>query len=338
MAGSLRDVLIDHWKALESDRPTGAHRMRTSELPVDGNGGPLLAAVDADGLRHILVPILRNQRVRRQAEGVNLRVSERALETSSTYVRYADVSCLNRELNDLFSDVCSDVLLAVATMPSKALGATNHVLDRWRSLFATSTVVLRESRLTGLFAELWVLRRLLRQSSSAVWAWAGPAGHRHDFAFGADAFEVKATTATDGRRVRIHGLDQLDAPHNGSLFMTWMRLHQCTDGESLVDLVDDVLKLSDDQAALVDKLKRAGYRLDDSDWYRDVRFEVVEDAWYVVDTDFPRLTSAQLSDSGLPVCVSDVEYTIELPDPAASGLDASAVDALHARVTKDIAP
>ncbi len=117
-----------------------------------------------------------------------------------------------------------------------------------------------------------------------------------------------------------------------------MRLQSRPDGHSLVDLVSEVLNLSDDQAALVDKLQQSGYRLADSDWYRDIRFEVVEDAWYAVDAEFPRLTITQLSDSGLPVLVADVAYTIELPDPATSGLDASAVEALHERVMKDIAP
>ncbi|OYD71389.1 PD-(D/E)XK motif protein [Rhodococcus sp. OK302] len=335
MSGTFRGILADHWNALEAVRPTSEERLRTSRLPVDTSTGQLLAAVDAHGARHILVPIENNQRVKRHLDGVNLRVDERALETSGIYSRYADISCLDHNLNAIFTDMCSDVILGVASNPKYALASTNKVLDRWRSLFASSNSLLRESQLTGLFAELWVLRELLRKSSSAVSKWTGPSGHRHDFTFGCNALEIKGSLATSGRRVRIHGLSQLDAPAEGNLYLRWIRLQSHPNGHSIGSLVEEILNLGDDAQSVAENLKILGYFLADADSYRNNRFQVTEDIWYHIDVNFPRLTERQLSDAGILTSAVDVSYSIDLPDPVIQGLPPSAVSTLLDSLMKE---
>lgn len=335
MSRTFRSILADHWSALEAEHPTSHERLRTSKLPVDAIGGQLLAAVDANGYRHILVPINPNQRVKKQFDGVNLRVDERAFETEQIYCRYADVSCLNLNLNEIFSEMCSDVILAVASKPNHALVATNKVLQRWRSLFASSKSALGEEQLTGLFAELWVLRELLKKSSSAVSKWTGPSGHRHDFTFETGSLEIKGSTAKSGRRVRIHGLSQLDPPTDGNLYLRWIRLQSHPKGQSIGNLVEEVLELSDDLGSAIEKINTLGYRIADADFYHDFRYNVVEDICYHVDRNFPKLTESQLIDAGILTSAIDVSYTIDLPNPAISGLTISAVTVLLDNFTEE---
>jgi len=107
-------------------------------------------------------------------------------------------------------------------------------------LFATGTSALGPSRLAGLFGELVVLERLLERRGDAANLWTGPSGHRHDFTGVTRSVEVKTSTATEGRRVRIHGLDQLEAPSGAGLDLVWVRVEQNASGRSVPALVEDL--------------------------------------------------------------------------------------------------
>jgi hypothetical protein len=308
MASSLRGVLDEHWKQLESTAPSSTRHLRTSELPSVSDSGRLLVAVDHDGLRHLLVPLTTRQRVRRGSTGAALNLRERALEDDETYGRFADLCCSRPDLNDVFTGLCSDVLTVVEDNPSRPLKAMYLVVDRWRALFQSTGPALDSEQLAGLFGELTVLRRLLELNSTAIEHWTGPSGHRHDFVFAPSAIEVKASTATEGRRVRVHGADQLECPLDGRLDLVWLRLERVQDGgEGLVEVVEHLRRLSDDETGFLLKLAQVGYRPTDVELYREVRFVVREELWFEVDQDFPRLTP-----TNLPVDVLDVQYSIDI--------------------------
>ena len=244
MPKSLREILDEHWKQLDESAPSTAHHLRTSELPSTSESGRLLAAVDHAGLRHLLVPLTVRQRVRRGATGAVLNLRERSLEDNESYGRYADLCCSRADLNDVFTGLCGDVLTMVEGNPSRPLKAMYLVVDRWRALFQSTGPTLDNEQLAGLFGELTVLRRLLRLNSTATDHWTGPTGHRHDFVFAPSAIEVKASTAADGRRVRVHGADQLECPAEGRLDLAWIRLERVQDGgEGLLELIEQVRRL-----------------------------------------------------------------------------------------------
>ncbi len=295
--------------------------MRTAVLGVDCVAGELLAGVDHDGHRHLLVPLTHLQRLRGRLDGANLRFTETPLETDDDYRRYADVYCVERQLDQLFSEVCVDVLEAVEARPNQALAATNEVLATWRSLFAPSNTVLRTSALAGLFGELVMLRDLLSKTPSAALMWHGPAGERHDFTSGKIAVEVKTTTRPDGRAARIHGLDQLNPPMNGRLHLRWIRVAQESDGESVPDLVRHVLAATDDPPTVHSMLAEVGFRLSDDSRYESIRFRIVEDDLLTVTDGFPRLLAATAG----ATAIRDVEYTIDVPEPGPSHPDIDAV-------------
>lgn len=330
---ALRALVQERWTALETEQTTGERRLRFSPLPVVAADGSLAVAVDHDGHRHVLIPVQTHRKVRPGLDGPVLRLRKRALEDEESYQAYADLACLRDDMSDLFTRLVVDVLRAVAERPENPVKALYGVLDRWKALFRAQGAPLRPDQLTGLFGELLLLERLLEKDSSAHAIWLGPKGHCHDFRAGPTAVEVKSASNGVGRRPRVHGLDQLEAPEGGALCLLWFRLNRCgpTDGTSFPDLVDSVLRLCDDEGALLGLLAEAGYRLSDADHYRDVRFVTAEERWYRVGPEFPRLTGRQLAVE-VPPSVLDIEYTIDLsgevPAPLLSADVAQFVDKL----------
>ncbi|WP_324784074.1 PD-(D/E)XK motif protein [Streptomyces sp. H51] len=312
---SLRKVVEEHWSALEAEPPSGERRLRVSQLPVDTEQGVVAAAVDHDGFRHLLIPVRSHLKIRSGLDGPVLDLRKRPLEDGETYQTYADLACVHSDLNDLFTELCADILDATGKLPNSPVKALYRVLDHWKALFQPQGTVLGPEELAGLFGELLVLDRFLQHDSSAHRLWWGPDGHHHDFTAGNLAVEVKTSAKGEGRRPRIHGLDQLDAPEGGTLCLAWFRLHRAngTDfGVGFLELLEQTLRSCDDESALLGLLAQAGYLSVDAHRYRDVRFAVDEERWYEVNPDFPALTTRALGAAGVPISVLDVEYTIDL--------------------------
>ncbi|MBO2461449.1 PD-(D/E)XK motif protein [Actinomadura violacea] len=310
MNDSLRKLVERHWVELEAEPVSGERKLRVANLP---GGTRLAVAVDHEGHRHILVPVGSHQKVRRGLDGPVLLLRKRPLEDSESYQPYADLACLRPDLNDLFSALCADVLETTESFASTSIKALYRVLDRWKALFSASGAPLGHEQLAGLFAELKVLEKLLQIDPSAHRLWRGPSGHRHDFTSLTLAVEVKASLAGGVRRARIHGLDQMDPPPNGALYLAWYRLSQdSTQSERFLGLVDRILRLCDDESAVLTLLAEAGYRIGDADHYHEVQFVISEERWYIADSAFPALRENDLVTTGIPINVTDVTYTIDL--------------------------
>lgn len=311
-ATSLRSVVLDLWEALDGSRASAPERFRVADTPVTSSTGPLAVASDHSGSRHLLVPISADRVVRGGLDGPALVLRKRTLVDGNGRRTFADLSCLRSDLDDVFTGLCADVLRSVESDPHDPVKVLYSRLDRWRALFRTVGRPLGTEQQAGLFAELTVLLRLLRKDPSAHRTWRGPERYRHDFAGADRAVEVKASTTSEGRRIRVHGLDQLEAPPGG-LQLYWIRLESVTTAvPNLNGLVDDALKLCDDEGELRNRLSAAGYHDADRSHYDRSSFVVAEERRYDVGPDFPRLTAGDLLDAGLPINVMDVHYTCDL--------------------------
>ncbi|MFF8626210.1 PD-(D/E)XK motif protein [Streptomyces werraensis] len=331
-------LVEEHWTALEARPTTGEHRLRVSHLPVTTGEGPIAAAVDHEGHHHLLVPVNSRTTVRSGLDGPVLRLRKRPLEDEETYQTYADLACLRGDFEDLFTKLCADVLSTVGEAPEHPVKGLYRVLDRWKALFQTQGPALGPEQLAGLFGELLVLDRLLERDPGAHRLWAGPKGHRHDFSTGLDAVEVKTAVEPSVRKPRIHGLDQLEPPQDGSLHLVWVALHRMTasgGGTGFVELVERTLRHCDDESALLGLLSEAGYRHFEADRYRDVRFAVGEETWFRVLPGFPGLTGGALAAAGLPVSVLDVEYSIDLTGEVPGTLTPDEVSRVVDRITQE---
>ena len=334
MTESLRHLLRDHWNALAAKPIGSARSMRVATLPVKGVGGPICAALDLNNGRHLLIPIGVNESAPSEPQS-NLQWRERGLEEDGRYVRFADLSCDRSDLVDVFNGLCGDVLVAIEGTPSRPLKAARAVVARWRALFATAPASLGAGQLAGLFGELLVLLRLLQSHGGATQLWTGPSGHRHDFTAAGRSIEVKTSQATEGRRIRVHGLDQLEQPAGAGLDLVWFRVERHATGRSVAELVDELLSAADDEHGVLTRLAMAGYLVADQRQYAEIRFRVVEECWFEVDEAFPRIVPASFV--GLVPPVTDVHYTIDLLIEPTSRLLEAQVKAHIAEMTGDMA-
>ncbi len=198
---------------------------------------------------------------------------------------------------------------------ASALASTIRLLDQ---LLRRDTGLTLEREI-GLLGELLILRSLCDrlEVADAVAAWRSGEAEEHDFsAYGID-IEVK-TTSSERRAHWIASLTQLVPTGNRPL---WLVSHQVTragagEGRSLRDLVADVRAVVG-EGETRDSLER---RLTTAGW-ADACERTIRDRWlrrapslaFPVRADFPRLTPALLSDSGLSlVRISDVRYRIDL--------------------------
>ena len=331
-----RELIDEKWLQVEAERPSDERAMRVAELPAETANGPLAVGADHNGTRHLLIPVTSHQVVRRGLDGPVLVLRKRPLEDSRHYQQYADLGCLRVDLNDVFTTLCADVLSTTTALPNNPLKALYRVIDRWKSLFRTSGAPLDTEQISGLFGELLVLTRLLRRDASAHRLWKGPTGGEQDFTSVRSAVEVKTSSGAHQRHVRIHGLDQLTAPGNGTLALAWFRLERGSEGdEDLPGLINRALRLCDDESTLLALLSSVGYYPSDNAHYQDTRFAVADEHWYTVDEAFPKLTRAQLVDLDIATRVSDVSYTVDLSGESPSPMDDEAVAAFLADLVRE---
>ena len=222
--------------------------------------------------------------------------------------RFIHVWCRDHDADQAFEAFCALLWRSVGTEEvTAALGRCN---EEFRRLLAASGE--RESGATiGLVGELWLLRELVRQDPSMVFAWTGPKGARHDFRRGPVAMEVKTTLRSEARdrRVRISDIDQLDPPADGSLYLCLVRIEQAMEGGlEVASLVEDIRACltPDGAVAFEDSLVSLG------DLDVTSRFELREKVAYHVQDNFPRLTHSKLAGGALDPGISHVSYDLSL--------------------------
>ncbi|WP_234426539.1 PD-(D/E)XK motif protein [Streptomyces niger] len=329
-------MLDRHWAELDLTPLGPGAALRTSPLPVVTEHGAVSAATDGYSLRHLLIPLRGRRRVPTGRIGGTLRVTERALEDDETYGRFADIVCIRRDLDDVFTGLCADVLVALEADGRHPYRTTLAVVNRWRQLFSGVPRALTEAQEIGLAGELSVLLRLLDKDPGAVSWWTGPEGGRHDFSDGLHAVEVKSTSTTSERRTfDVHGLDQLEPPQDGRLMLAWHRFERTPRGKSVGELAAEAARLCIDESELWLRLARVGYRRGQTDEEGALRLSPVEERWYEVDEAFPRLTTASLM-KPVPDGLLDVRYTVDLAGAHSPMLEHTAVEAFLGEVGRTL--
>lgn len=318
---TLDGAQLDLIWATAAGRPV-VSAFRTAPIGVDTPQGAVQAGVDAEGHRHLLVPLASRHSLQEILDGDAVILRRRALEDEHRYQQYASLELVDERHADLFTALCVEVAERVAATPERAVAALRDALKDWRALLAGNRQVLTSSALAGLFGELHLLRSMLLQDTGAAAFWTGPTGSAQDFHRGGRAVEVKTTTAPEGRSIRIHGTDQLDVEAPGRLLLHWLRV-QCDQGTSVPELVDDIMQRTDDTAGFRKRLQKVGYHESDRDVYARKGFDVIEVRTYEIGPGFPRITPAGLTGDAALGGVGPVEYSVDLDAPAA---DARRID------------
>jgi hypothetical protein len=281
----------------------------------------LVAAIDAEGKRHLLV-LLRANEVEvqdSQSRGVSVVTRELAVPSHETG-RYLDVTCHDAAGYEAFDLIGGELADRLATGRETASECVIRVLAKWRRFWGhvPQQILSREEQL-GLFAEIWFLSVWLLPrvgGAEAVKRWRGPFAGRHDFERLGRSVEVKATTSTRGCIHHVNGLEQLVPPSDGDLLLFSLRMREEAGATNTLpsiirscraQLDGDPHSLSEFEKALV----QVGYSPAHDEEYGKLRLRIIEEGLFDVRGDFPRLTVEELK-AGVPPGVEKVEYQINL--------------------------
>lgn len=218
---------------------------------------------------------------------------------------------------DVFSVLAADLIEYVSPQSTDSDGIRVFLsrLGRWQLFFRNHLPDgLGKAQQTGLYGELWFLRRILLETIDprlAIAAWSGPQGSNQDFQLSGGAVEVKSSTANLPDRIRISNVLQLDNTGLDFLILCHLSLEvHAETGESLPRLVNDIRILLDSDDLVLqfnDRLMDAGYLDIQSTRYENTHYRARKQLFFKIVEGFPRLL-----DSGLQVGIVDVAYSILL--------------------------
>ncbi|MDG4803566.1 PD-(D/E)XK motif protein [Micromonospora sp. WMMD980] len=303
------------WRSLPTPTGLQLEAQRVADWP----GGPVLAAVDATGRRHLLIPLPASTgfRAPRQSRGLYAEVRRlRVHRTDEDENYWVDLSCPEPALQRLFTSFAQEVVNALSASSSADPAAITDTAERWRKFWSVPAEGLGVGAQLGLIGELWLLTRWLPSLTRyAVRSWQGPLGGRHDFTSTRLSVEVKTSGSSTGPTVhRIGSLDQLATPVSGVLYLMSLRLTADPLGEiTLDDLIREARTSVRHDDLLADdfdkRLASAGWTPADLGRY-DGSWRLLHQSLYEVGEGFPRLTSATFP-TGLPTGITDVGYTLD---------------------------
>lgn len=235
-------------------------------------------------------------------------------------VQCIEVSTSTFELFRNFYFFLLDVIAEILDHGADPRAALAASLSRWHSLLRES-IILTDEQQTGLYGELWVLRRLIDGlGPNAIKAWTGPTKQPHDFRLTNIEIEVKTTTGVR-RTHTVNGLAQLMPSPGCSLFIASLRIEDAgSGGETLPDVVASIyfrLAGSEDIKALFSAgLTAVGYRDADVNYYSRRRRRPADAVIIVpVEDGCPRLTTEsfeKLPARYAPERILDVTYKVDL--------------------------
>ena len=233
------------------------------------------------------------------------------------------IQLLNRgdRVRDIFAAICGNIANAIQSISTEkdAVKLVISQMRKWQDLFSKrmkNTLSIQEQQ--GLFGELLFLRKLIcspMDKVRSVMSWVGPNMAPQDFQSKSWAVEVKTITANKYPNVSINGELQLDETPIDKLFLYNLVVEIVpVDGKNLPELIGELREsLSQDtnaQNLFENKLMYYGYFNIDADAYKDRRYHVCKEHYYLVQGEFPRIKKDDLL-----LGVSDVKYSINLAVP-----------------------
>jgi hypothetical protein len=306
------------WARLQGDRVQG--EMLWARQACTEVTDRLLAALDADERRHLLVPIEESDSAVEDSQSRGIAVVTRELAGRGyDHGRYLDIICLDGAGHDAFDVIGGELAERIASGTETSAECVMRVLAKWRRFWGqTPKNLLSRDAQVGLFAELWFLAFWLipKRGISAARDWRGPFGSRHDFEWANRSVEVKGTTSTRGPIHHVNGMDQLNDPEQGDLLMFSARIREEAGASNTLPGMVAACRvlLSTDSEVLTYfdlALDRSGYSPLHEEDYARTHWRLVEEQLYAVTDDFPRLSSSRLID-GLSPGIERVGYDINL--------------------------
>jgi hypothetical protein len=299
-------------------QPTGDKLVARPALPEITE--KLLCAIDAAGSRHLLIPLgsADEDYNDRQSRGFTVTTKELSIRGSKPD-RYLDMECLDAGGHTILDLMGGEIATGLADQTEQPAETVKRVLAKWRRFFGQlpQPIMSREEQL-GLFAELWFMAKWLfpKLGPEAVMAWRGPWRSRHDFEWADKSVEVKATTNIRGRIHRINGIDQLESPEAGPLYLFSVRMREENGAkQNLPGIINNcreqLLNSEELLAYFENTLAQSGYTPVFEEEYTKMKLRISDDLLFNVNDSFPKLTRANFPND-VPEGIERIEYDINL--------------------------
>jgi len=278
----------------------------------------LMLGVDHLGYRHILLKLnnLKEEIIDNKSRGLS--IQGRMLKIGDMpETPYLDIQCNDINGHKVFNLIINEIFekLRVGLDQRESVIST---ITKFRQFWHNGyRGIMTEEQIKGLFGELWfMLVWLIPKNLESVIGWIGPTRACHDFEFGNSAIEVKTTSSTRGHVHKINGLEQLQPPPEGELFLYSMRLKkENTALNSLPMLVEKIIDILREKPILLEiferRLVEAGYFFEYTEDYAEYCFQITGERLYIVNDKFPKISFNDLKE-GLPRGVEHVTYDINL--------------------------
>lgn len=297
------------WSVLESRSAPAFGQITAAPIGLHVEAGDVAAGIDEESNRHVLIPLFEDENLTPHisSDAARLVLLDRGQH------RYVSLVCLNQALQNVFAKMVRQILLSLPS--SGAVGEhVAQIFTDWAQLFANAgdpTMSWRAQ--VGLFGELLLVRDLIDfDAHDPMHVWKGPEGHQHDFRAANVAVEVKTSTIREGRRARINGVHQLEAPAESDLFVVHFLLEEDPAGQRLDDLVSGVGDRLEWPSDYRSKLHKVGYRLGPAH-SSPMQYRVVDRRWYDVETNaFPRIVPSSFAGGTVPPGTMKISYVIDL--------------------------
>ena len=280
----------------------------------------LSCCLDSNGKRHFLIGLQKedNDFYDYDSRGVRI-ITRDLLIQGQTLNRYYDIECLDPTGYSIFNIIGEEIALEISKSNLRSSEIIKRVLTKWRRFWGQNPKQLlsREEQL-GLFAEIWFLVEWLipKLGESVVMVWQGPWKSRHDFEWKDKSVEIKATTNSRGHIHKINGINQLENPENGPLYLFSMLLHEEVGAKynltGLIDRCNNILATNDEYLSRFEvALVNCGYFPIFQEEYAKLNIRVLEELLFLVNSDFPKIINSSFP-VGLPSGVEHLEYEINL--------------------------
>lgn len=194
------------------------------------------------------------------------------------------------------------------------------VIDLWKYFLGDiKKDKLSIEQIIGVFGELVLLERLILEiGTNSVKNWKANSDNDKtiDFVFDRSSIEVKTTQKPISQHV-IHGIDQLKINENQKKIILSIKV-QITSNDndsslySRIRIITELLKSDIENLKLFqENLRKLGYDKNEDQYYESIKIRLISGNFYMVDKDFPKLTSTELINPLNPR-IKNVNYEINL--------------------------
>ena len=208
------------------------------------------------------------------------------------------------EFQKQFELICIDIIENSVEAPNQKDSISNfvHGIVTWQELLKEKKSELSDGALKGLFAELYFLSELLFAKfgiSKALNYWK-PNNQTHDFVLEDSTVEVKSTSTSPPKSIKINSLKQLDETMTKNLYLYLLQLGE-NKGESVPEIIDKIKKIikdknPEDLFLFERKIFNEKYNEKFKDKYLKRKFFKNHEYVFVIEKNFPRIREKDLTE------------------------------------------